>query len=281
MSSGNHKIVIRDASYYRRVREFKAERSNKNLAERAEALRMINREMISAGVNQPPVNLSSFSKYLGVRSIYSTTLPMRGRLLREGNELTIEVNKKLDECERQRTIAHELAHVVLERERIGAALATGKNKSRSIPHTQIEKLCDLCGDEILLPQEWLRKQLSKSGRRLSTIVEITAQTKLSIDFVLSRIVELSLIPSQVIWCVNKNGKFKIQKWLPHDLDQTYLVWIDIINTPASPLLNAWKTSGPVSGELAFRIENKKELFPVECMKTNTGSVVCILNRIVR
>ncbi len=98
----------------------------------AEARRLINRTTIAAGVDQPPVDLDRLAGYLNVRRIVSVPLPMQGRVVMDNNELVVEVNEKLDTCDRQRCIAHELAHIVLESERMDIATTSGVNVSRSM-----------------------------------------------------------------------------------------------------------------------------------------------------
>jgi len=270
------KPFFRSPAYYRRIRDVGAERRSKNKAVRGEALRLINSEMISAGIEHPPADLVRFAQHLGVHEIRFIPLVMRGRLVMEGRRLVAEVNEDLNDLERQRTVAHELAHVVLERERIAQATTVGQNVSRVAGNNLIEKLCDICGDEILLPREWLRVRLSNNDASLGTLLEIASSSNLSVDFVLARVIELRIKSWRAIWCMNVSDKAKILRSMPY-WSESFLPWIDVEDNPTSPLRKCLETGDLTRGQLALLIEGERQPYFAECMRTGRDVVLCLLS----
>ncbi|MGQ0547025.1 MAG: ImmA/IrrE family metallo-endopeptidase, partial [Betaproteobacteria bacterium] len=88
--------------------------------------------MISAGVDHPPTNLERLAKHLNVEAISYAPLSMRARLMMDCGKLIAEINEDLDPFARRWSLAHELAHVVLERERLGLATTVGQNVERAV-----------------------------------------------------------------------------------------------------------------------------------------------------
>jgi Zn-dependent peptidase ImmA (M78 family) len=275
MLDKRHESLLRNPMYRRRLKESSGAQRSKNRAMAAEALRLVNLSTTAAGVDQPPTDLHQLAQYLGVREIRYVPLAMRGRLIIDDKELVVEVNEELEGVDRQRCVAHELAHVVLERERIKLAIASERNADRSISHSLIEKLCDLCGDEIVLPREWLHKQLLIAGSSLVSIVEIASRAILPVDFVVTRIIDLELRPWRAIWWMRHDGKFQIGKSVPH-WDDTFLVWIDLVDGPTSPVFKCWETRTMTEGELTLRIDGEEHQYAVECVRSDDSTVLSIV-----
>lgn len=269
------KSFFRTPSYYRRARESAEERRSKRKAIRGEALRRVNYEMCAAGVDHPPADLVRLAQHLGISEIKVVPLSMRARLITQGGKLVAEVNEKLDRFSRQRSLAHELAHVVLERDRISLASTIGSNVRRSGANGLIEQLCDLCGDEMLLPREWLGKRLEHPSASLASIMEVASQADLPIDFVLKRVIELELKPWRALWFQKNQEEMQILKSEPKS-DDTFLAWIEVERDPNSPLSKCWEAHGITQGKISLKIDGKTERYTAECAKIREQVALSLL-----
>lgn len=276
MSKNERKVSLRSAAFYRHLRASVAERASNTKAIRAEALRRVRCEMISAGVAEPPVNLRSLALRLKLRDIVFVPLPMRGRVMLDGNNVVVEVNENLGQHERRWTIAHELAHLILEKERVAIAEESGRNIDRSISHGMIEQLCDLCADEILLPQEWLRKKLPKGRGSLQAVVEISRRADVSVDFTVTRLIELGLQPWRAIWCVKVNQEIQIVKSVPH-WDESFLVGINVLNVEMTPISSSLESDAITQGYITLQIHDDDIRYPAQCAQISKDTVLCILH----
>ncbi len=253
-----------------------AERRNSHIAAEAEALRTFRRELLSQGSAEPSTDLSTLAARLHIESIDYVPLAMRGRVLMVGKKIQIEINNDLEEWERRHTLAHELAHLVLEKGRIAASREKGKNVSRKISHNHIELLCDKCADEALLPKDWLQKQLEINRPSLQTVVAIANRTKLPIPYVAKRIIDLQLRPWRTIWCERLNGKYSVVNSIPA-WDDSLLTSISLNADGQLPIDSCWSNNGSVStGTIALRIYDDDCKYPAQCIKITPDSAFCIL-----
>jgi hypothetical protein len=94
------------------------------------------------GVKCPPTHLESVGSKLRINAFEAADIPGSGELRRDGNGFRIFYSTFLS-VERQRfTIAHELAHALLEQ--------TGSRVPRQ--GKELERLCDMFAVELLMPK---------------------------------------------------------------------------------------------------------------------------------
>ncbi|HEV2969196.1 MAG TPA: ImmA/IrrE family metallo-endopeptidase [Pirellulales bacterium] len=275
MLNGSRDQRYFDVRFYNRLLDSAAEQRSKSKATQAEAMRLVRRELIAAGTDAPPTDLKRLAKHLGVQRVAIVPLAMRGRLMLSGSDVEIEINGDLDEWSRRHTIAHELVHLVLEKDRVAMARAAGSNVKKRIAHGLIEQLCDLGADEILLPREWLAEKLKRSRPSMDLVVHISNHLDLPVDFVATRIVNLGLQPWRTIWCGRSKRKSYLVKSAPA-WDELFLAGLDILDADESPVTKCWDHNEVEKGTVVIRIHGELHDFPSHCLKIAHDSVFGIL-----
>ena len=96
---------------------------------------------IMVGVKCPPTNLVSLGEKLGVREISYERIPGSGELLKLDDGYRIVCSTEQSHRRQRFTIAHELAHVILE--------SAGRNPPRT--GSIVERVCDRLAAECLMP----------------------------------------------------------------------------------------------------------------------------------
>lgn len=121
-----------------------AERRIRALAPQAptlgEAVQQVIAELIQ-GITCPPIDLDEVGRRIGVREISYESFPGSGELHKEAGGYRIVCSVDQPHTRRRFTIAHELAHVILER--------TGRNAPRA--GNSVERVCDMLAAECLMP----------------------------------------------------------------------------------------------------------------------------------
>lgn len=264
-----------DTNFYSKLFESAVEGRSKTKRIQSAAIRLINSEMIAARSNVPPADLRRLASHLGVQEVLLVPLASRGRLLMDGTNVLIEINEELDDFRRKHTVAHELAHLVLEKDRVAVARAAGYNVDKPFSHSLMEQLCDLCADEVLLPESWLRDELTKERSSLKSVVEIALHAELSIEFVVTRIIDLELRPWRAIWCFNTHGRIHVSKSVPL-WDESFLASVEICDSGDSPLRNCWSCSNITQGNVVLTIHGEQTCYPAQCLRTSGDAALCIL-----
>ncbi|MGQ0545630.1 MAG: ImmA/IrrE family metallo-endopeptidase, partial [Betaproteobacteria bacterium] len=139
----------------------------------------------------------------------------------------------------------------------------------------VEKLCDLCADEILMPREWLGHRLDRPNTSLATVFEIASETDLPVHFVLRRIIELELKPWRAVWFEKMNGKVQVVRSEP-TWDDAFLAWIEVEEHPESALTMCWQGSGVTKGKVGLRIDGRVERYSAECALVGKEQVLSLL-----
>ena len=93
------------------------------------------------GVRCPPTDLTEFGQKLGVLEIIYESFPGSGELHTINNGYRIICSSDQSRPRQRFTVAHELAHVILER--------TGRNAPRK--GNSVESVCDMLAAECLMP----------------------------------------------------------------------------------------------------------------------------------
>jgi len=262
-------------TFYRLLEGAREKKAKRN-AVQAESIRLTTRVMKAAGESNPPPNLNRLARHLGVQKIQSVPLAMSGRILVHNRTFSIEINEKLDELEHRRTLAHELAHLILEKDRIALSsnVDSINDLERNYPYALMEELCDMCGDEMLLQKDWLWERLAGHRVSLQTVMEIASETNLSVEFVATRIIALKLQRWRAIWCMKIGQNIQLVKSLPH-WDEAFLASIQIVD--ASLIADSYESEGVSSGRVCLSICGEENTYFAQATKLNDKSVLCILH----
>lgn len=229
------------------------ERASKPRARRqAEAIRLVKYRKISAGVVTPPTDLDRLAKNLGVVDIRKAPLPMRGRCLMEGAGVAIELSEELEAFEERFTLAHELAHLIVEEGRVAECAAVGSRLkvAQAAAHQEVEETCDRCAEEILLPAEWLMDKIEIEQPTLQQAVELGEECNCTVEFVVQRAMDLGLWHARLIWFEQHDEMFRAVDTYPHQ-DELFLVEIPPFPVEGS-LVEKSMSGGCIPGELVLR-----------------------------
>jgi hypothetical protein len=93
------------------------------------------------GVSCPPTDLDALGQKLDVREIRYESFPGSGELYKDRKGYRIVCSSDQPQARQRFTVAHELAHVILDR--------TGRNAPRA--GESVERLCDTLATECLMP----------------------------------------------------------------------------------------------------------------------------------
>ena len=105
-----------------------------------EAVKHVIAELME-GVACPPTNLEDVGRKVGVKEISYESFPGSGELHKEKDGYRIACSSDQSRSRQRFTVAHELAHVILER--------TGRNAPRV--GKSVERVCNMLAAECLMP----------------------------------------------------------------------------------------------------------------------------------
>lgn len=158
-----------------------------------EAVREVIRELLK-DVNCPPTDLADVAGKIGVREISYESFPGSGELHKIPDGYRIVCSTDQPRVRQRFTIAHELAHVLLER--------TGRNAPRA--GEAVERVCDMLAAECLMPTSVFETRLSRRPR-LDDVVELARIFETSITATAIRCAQLrpvcmfGVAGDRVIW----------------------------------------------------------------------------------
>jgi hypothetical protein len=105
------------------------------------------------GVDCPPTDLEALGPRLNVVRFEAEAMPISGELRREPDGFVVVYSSFLGAARRRFTIAHELAHAILE--------STGPNCPRT--GKELERLCDMLATEMLMPRQVFMREVGPSS----------------------------------------------------------------------------------------------------------------------
>jgi Zn-dependent peptidase ImmA (M78 family) len=137
-------------------------------------------------VAQEPVHLASIARKLGVTQIRTADIVEDGRVRRTSNELVIEIKEGQPFSRRRFTLAHELAHLILDQDnrRMGVLHEREPGRRRA----EEEDLCDAIAGAVLVPESALRSLSGDSDLySLYRVGQIASRLRCSTSAVVARI----------------------------------------------------------------------------------------------
>lgn len=110
-------------------------------------------------------SLEQLAGSLGVRGITVTQMEFDGGVFEEPSGLHVRLNSDSSPKRRRFTLAHEIAHLVIDRD-------SGRTARRSHACTELERACDILAAELLMPlNELTQTALSQTAANLLTIAD--------------------------------------------------------------------------------------------------------------
>jgi uncharacterized protein DUF955 len=128
----------------------------------------------------PPIDVEALAAALGVAAVRPADLVEEGRLDRAGGMTEILVRRDAPAARRRFTIAHELAHLVLDPDG-----TSGEGRS-----AREERRCDEIAAALLMPRAWVRDAYADRPRCLATTRALAGEGDVSISAAVTRLDEV-------------------------------------------------------------------------------------------
>jgi hypothetical protein len=263
----------------RRIREIGEGRQHEQ-----EALRRVRAAASATRLVSPPVTvegLERLARRLDVDQVAYVPLAEDGRLRLSGARVIVEVKSDLSEFEQRFTLAHELAHRVIETSRMDQALLTGRaNRDASQEEeASLEALCDLLAGELLLPEEWVLRHVDHETPTIAAI-RVAEDLGYPIEFVISRIFELRIWGGwSLTWRVDADRAVPV-----HVPDVLGFDFKDNNVAPADSPLHLVlrrardRAQAPLEANIEVYFGQHAEQYEVEAFPDSRGGVVTIARR---
>ncbi len=197
-----------------------------------------------------PTELDQMGQQLGVRCVRDVPLTMAGRVARQPGGYTIELKLGLSPCERRFVIAHEIAHLLIERYNLLRSCA-GDNAITPPPLTYrfVEQLCDLGARELLLPLQELTRRLRSSERSILEVRRIGEDAQCSLEIVTRRVCEAWVWNCMFVWWKRHDNRLVPVRATKIEGDQTaeHLMHISLADQETSAVGRAMRSGNAERG----------------------------------
>ncbi len=127
---------------------------------------------------------------LGVR-VSEARISTHGRIVREGNALRIYTRPDLPRTRKNFTIAHELAHMLLNEalDSVGLASSASNERDTATRHRAEERLCDFIAARLLMPATVMASALARAHPHVAAVFPIAFTCGVSFTAALIRVFE--------------------------------------------------------------------------------------------
>jgi Zn-dependent peptidase ImmA (M78 family) len=230
-----------------------------------------------------PADLKRLASNVGIAEVRFTPLPMRGRLIVEQSSLVAEINRELSELDGRFVLAHEIAHVILEKhlgtgmKRHSDMVAEKKNVSER-EYRSLENLCDEAAKEILMPLPLLRRSLTSQRPSLSGLMAIADQAQAGPEVIASQVLRTRQWECSYFWWRYWKNRWTAVASLPHRPEDE-LLWWDIENASSSIIARSITQEGVVRGPITIEDSHMRLRYKnAEALSTGDGIVLLMLGR---
>ena len=139
---------------------------------------MINKEdikIIKDNQKSCPVRITAITEEYGI-DVYNSSMSrnISGAIIKEGDKYVIYVNDKHPKNRQRFTIAHEIAHYILHKEKIGDNL-TDNAMNRSKLSNVFERQANILASEILMPVNFVMQFIeeNKSVSEMASLFKVS------------------------------------------------------------------------------------------------------------
>lgn len=232
---------------------------------------------------KPPFSLKRLLKYFGVADVRLRLLDRDARLVLSDQRILIEVNTLSPLVRRRLSMAHEIAHIILNE-------VAGRDRyavSHSDPSE--EALCNLLGAQLLSP-DWAILDYLKQGSgpvewqdavRCRTILSAAEYFGVSVTVMARRmLLDLNLAPTKVatIWRY-RDGALRVSSAWRAPREQRFIA-LDKSAPLTSVLLKAYEGEGVHSATEQLTLGSLKGPFVVEAEGFRSSPTAGIMTRAV-
>lgn len=245
-----------------------------------EGLRRLRRALRSARIDDhPPRDLEALASHLSVSEIRTTPLAMRGRITVDGPYVSIELNADDPPFVQRLTLAHELAHLIVEDGRVQAAVRKGRAPEPLSPrkYDEVELVCDMLAAELLLPEEWLIEQVNLDEPSLAVAQCLAGDARVSVEFLVRRAIDRGLWRALAIgWIVTRDEAHVA--WITPDRGDAFRAANRVPLGKAHLIERARASAQSVQGSLALRLTDHDEVVDAQACVADDQAVVVLIPR---
>ena len=252
-------------------------RSSKWRALVAEKRKRVRAKLIEAGCAEIPRDLHKLAGALGVGDVREVPLALRGRLVRESGGFAIEINSDLEGFQKRHVFAHELAHILVEDDNFELSQRERTARARGSSYHVVEKLCDECAAEMLLPLLWLRERLRRARPSLEALEQLAKNAQCSLEYAAERVRAEAIWQCTFLTCkVNDRGAWIVRSSPPGAADSLLLEIPK--NKESSPIIRCHAERRRRIGRESLRFGDEVIFEQVECLPLEENTVFVMLNR---
>lgn len=131
-----------------------------------------------------PVDLLKIAESLGVSEILTAEMTEDGRTTWVDGKPRIELRIDRPATRMRFTLAHEIAHVLIERDQ------TVARRTQGLGHDGVESLCDRIAASILMPRDWILRYAERNHYNLSLIRLVAHRADVSLSATAVRLAEV-------------------------------------------------------------------------------------------
>lgn len=157
---------------------------------------------------QPPVDLRLVAERLKVSRIEYRELLEDGRVDREGQTVVITIRSDAPHQRQRFTLAHELAHVILDSGEVDSFSARRSKEQFSVEET----LCDALAGGLLMPREWVDARYENAGVGMGAMFDLARLADVSLSAALVRLREVCGWQASLLhWRRSANGRWRLEE----------------------------------------------------------------------
>ncbi len=231
----------------------------------------------------PPFSLKQLLKHFGVADVRPRLLDRDARLVRSDGKILIEVNSLFPVVRRRLSIAHEIAHIIVNE-------VAGRDRY-SVRHSEAleESLCNLLAGQLLSPDWAIRDYLEDAPAfeewqdtvRCGTILRAASHFGVSVDVMARRMLQdLDLAPSKIaiVWRYRDSALRISSSW--HARNERRFIPRNKTAPVSSVLVKAYENGGVHRANEELRLGSLKGMFVIEAAGFRSSAPVGIVTRAV-
>lgn len=239
--------------------------------------KMLRTAASNAGESGPNPNVHNIARTLGVKEVRIVPLPIDGRIVRDGDEIVVEIANNLTQFQRKFTIAHELAHIVLGLSTTRTGRASPKTSVGWASYAELEAFCDFAAEELLAPRTWLRANVNPIKPSLADLRKLSGQSGCPVDFLGVRLIRLRYWDAEIRWCKQVDERIQVTEVFPREKG-AYSESIYISKQRTKNVLRALEKKSDAHIETVFSVNGTAEPMLTQWQSIDSGNFIVLCQR---
>lgn len=168
--------------------------------------------------NRSSIGLAKLARQLDVKHLLMNNSVVDATTNRIRNGYAVFINPSRPEVRRRFSLAHELAHILIQPDLTGAE-RLDKEKSEE---RRLESLCNQVAASLLMPASAVRTRLKTSGRSPRSVVKLAKQFNVSKEAMARRIIDVARHPYAIVYATvsERTGRLAVE-WAYASPDSVY------------------------------------------------------------